>query len=80
MLNESELLSHLHQLRDGAFRVTKQRFRNALKRSIGATPDYADPLWRHFQDSPLHYICSRTDRAQQLELVKACMALGRKQS
>jgi hypothetical protein len=78
-MSEKELLTQLHRLRAGAFRVTKQRFRNALRRSIGATPDYADPLWRHFQDSPLHYICSRTDQAQQLELVRVCLALGKEQ-
>ena len=69
-------LAALRVLRDGSFEMTRQQFRNALKRSIGASKDYADGCWVPFQDSPMHYICSRTDEAQSLELVRLCMELG----
>lgn len=69
-------LADLELLREGRFRMTKQQFRNALKRSIGATKDYADGCWIPFQDSPLDYILSRSHVEQKLELIKLCIRLG----
>jgi hypothetical protein len=79
-LTVEQTLSSLHEIRNGSFKVTRQMFRNSLKRSIGATKDYADGCCRHFQDSPLHYICSRSHTDQQLELVRLCLKLSKEQS
>lgn len=74
--SEEAFLSDLHRLRNGSFKMTRQQFRNCLKRSIGATKGYSDGCWKHFQDAPLHYICSRSHKEQQLELVRVCLRLG----
>lgn len=76
-LSEEDVLAILTQVRNGSFLVTRRRFRNALKRSIGAHPNYADGCYKYFADSPLHYICSRTSNDQKLELIRICLRLGR---
>lgn len=77
IINTETLLLNFEWFRHGALKMTRQQFRNALKRSIGATKDYADGCWKHFQDAPLHYICSRSNVEQKLELIKLCMKLGK---
>ena len=72
------MLGTLHILRRGAQKMTKQQFRNALKRSIGADKEYAAGAWIQFQDSPMHYLCSRNPQEQAMELVKIMMKLGQK--
>jgi hypothetical protein len=72
------VLETLFQFQRGLYRMTRQQFRNCLRRSIGATMDYADECWVPFQNNSVGYICSRTHLAQQLELIKVCMKLGKK--
>jgi hypothetical protein len=72
-----KVLKMLLQLRKGSFKITRQKFRNALKRSIGANKEYADGCWGSFLDSPLHYICSRSSDKQGEELIRVCMKLGK---
>lgn len=77
-MEAAEILETFERFRNGAFAMTRQRFRNALKRSIGASKHYADGCWNNFQDSPLHYICSRSDQKQKLELIALCMKLSQR--
>lgn len=73
------LLEQFEQFRRGVFRLTPAEFCKALNRSIGATEDYSKPLWKHFQDAPIHYICSRSDLVQKLELIRVCLELGKEE-
>jgi hypothetical protein len=68
-----------HRLRDGAARMTKQEFRNCLKRSIGADKDYADGCRRHFQDNPAAYLASRTPQVQSEELLRKMFEICREE-
>ncbi len=77
-MKENDILDIISKLRHGSFEMSRQQFRNALKRSIGACSQYADGCWNHFRDAPVHYICSRTDREQKLELIRVCMKLERR--
>ncbi len=65
-------------VRKGSLEMSKQQFRNCLKR-IGATKDYADGCWNNFQDSPMHYMASRTPLYQGKVLFDKCLELGRLQ-
>lgn len=79
MINKKEIREMKHYLclfKAGFYCITKQKFRNALKRSIGANKDYADGCWIAFQNSPMFYVLSRTDKAQTNELIKLCVKLG----
>jgi len=64
-------------VRKGSLEMSKQQFRNCLKRSIGANKYYADLCWKDFQDSPMHYMASRTPLYQGKVLFDKCLKLGR---
>lgn len=74
---EAAALAICHRLRDGAARMTRQQFRNCLKRSIGAGKDYADNCRRHFQDNPAAYLASRTPQTQSTELLRVILKITR---
>lgn len=67
------VLAIIEHLRDGGFAMTRQKFRNCLKRSIGANKEYADGCWADFQDAPIHYICSRSNLEQKYELIRTML-------
>lgn len=76
MLTVDRLLEDMHCIRSGVLKITKQQFYDALHVSIGANKHYADGCWIDFQDSPMHYMCSRSPQSQSKELIKVCYELG----
>lgn len=77
---EAAALAICHRLRDGAARMTRQQFRNCLKRSIGADKGYADNCRRHFQDNPAAYLASRTPQTQSIELLRVIFRITRQEN
>src|ERR1019366_9073798 len=78
MIEEIEItnaLSLCHRLRDGAARMTRQQFRNCLKRSIGSNKDYADGVWIPFQDNPAAFLAHRTPQSQSRELLRVILEI-----
>jgi len=57
----------------GLQKITRKQFRNALKRSIGATADYADGCWNTFQDNPLGYLATRNPQSQSEALLRIAL-------
>lgn len=81
-MSEAEIKSEVdnalalcHRLRDGAGRMTRQQFRNSLKRSIGATKDYADGCWRSFQDNPAAFLAHRNPQTQSHDLLRVMLEI-----
>lgn len=76
MSGEAGFMLELRAFRDGALRMTREQFRECLLQSIGANADYADGCLNAFKDAPMHYVCSRTDGRQAIELVRACFEIA----
>jgi hypothetical protein len=64
-----------HRLRDGAARMTRQQFRNCLKRSIGAGKDYADGVWISFENNPAAFLAHRQPQSQSHELLRVLLEI-----
>lgn len=64
-----------HRLRNGAARMTKQEFRNCLKRAIRANKEYADGVRVHFQDNPAAFLAHRSPQSQSVELLKVILEI-----
>ncbi|HEY3379728.1 MAG TPA: hypothetical protein VGL77_19815 [Armatimonadota bacterium] len=71
------LLDRLNTLRRGIDLMTRQQFRNALKRSIGADKDYADGCWIAFVNYPLGYLTTRNPSRQAVELIRVALKLAK---
>jgi len=71
------ILRELHILNRGAALMTKQQFRNALSRSIGASKDYADGCFNSFKDNPMGYLTSRNPPQQAHALIRRMMIIGK---
>lgn len=68
-------LKFCHRLRDGAARMTRQQFRDSLKRSIGATKDYADANWVSFQNNPAAFLAHRNPQSQSEDLLNVILEI-----
>ena len=68
-------LALCHRLRDGAARMTRQQFRNCLKRSIGADKDYADGVRASFQNNPAAFLAHRNPQTQSQELLRVILKI-----
>ncbi len=68
-------LALCHRLRDGAARMTRQQFRNCLKRSIGANKDYADGVRVSFQNNPAAFLAHRNPQTQSQELLRVILEI-----
>lgn len=58
-----------HRLRNGAARMTKQQFRDCLKRAIDADADYSDNVRVQFQNNPAAFLAHRNPQSQSEELL-----------
>ena len=63
------------RLREGASRMSPEAFRGCLKRSIGASKDYADVCWVSFQDDPVGYLASRNPQSQSREIIRVILEI-----
>lgn len=68
--NAEAVLEIVNRLARGVARMTKRQFCESLKRSIGATEDYADGCWVAFQDNPAAYLANRNPQTQSLGLLR----------
>lgn len=68
-------LALCHRLRDGAARMTRQQFRNCLKRAIGADKSYSDQIIVHFRDNPAAFLAHRNPQSQSEELLKVILKI-----
>jgi hypothetical protein len=73
-------LEDLKQFVRGANRMTRQQFRNVLRKSIGAWKDYADGCFISFKDNPAGYVTTRNPDTQGRCLIERCMELGASQT
>jgi len=73
-------LALCHRLRDGAARMTRQQFRNCLKRSIGANKDYADGVRVSFQNNPAAFLAHRNPQTQSQELLRVILEITKPQN
>ena len=71
------MIEQLQRLQRGIHRMTRQQFRNALRRSLRADKSYADGCWIPFQDNPLGYLCTRRPQVQAEELIRVALRLGK---
>jgi hypothetical protein len=69
-------LEDLKQFIHGSNRMTRQQFRNVLRKSIGASKDYADGCLNSFRDNPAGYVITRNPDVQGRYLIERCMELG----
>ena len=69
------VLAICHRLRDGAARMTRQQFRNCLKRAIGADADYADNVWISFENNPAAFLAHRNPESQSIELIRVILEI-----
>ena len=67
----------LKLMRKGVHRMTKQDFRDSLKRSIDANEEYADGCWCLFMDSPMWYMTSRNPEIRGEDLLQTVMNKAR---
>ena len=74
----ADALEICHRLRNGAARMTRQQFRNALKKAIGADKDYADNVRVHFQNNPAAFLAHRQPQSQSTELLKVVLRITSK--
>jgi len=72
-----EIKGVLTRVRIGYACMSKQRFRNCLKRSIGAEKEDADRRYNIFYDNPLSYVCRTSNMDHSLELIRVMWNLGR---
>ena len=79
-LGVKESLALCHRLRDGAARMTRQQFRNALTRSIGSTKDYSDNVRPNFQDNPAAFLAHRNPQSQSEELLRVILEITKHQN
>lgn len=70
-----QALAFCHRLRDGAARMTRQQFRNCLKRAIGADKDYADGVWISFQNNPAAFLAHRNPQSQSEEVLRVILEI-----
>jgi hypothetical protein len=55
--------------------MTKEQFRECLKRSINADADYADGVINHFRDNPAAFLAHRSPQTQSTELLRVLLEI-----
>lgn len=78
MISDTEITDTLklcHRLRNGAARMTRAQFNQAMHKAIGAAPDYCDNVRVAFQNNPAAFLAHRNPQSQSVELLRTLLEI-----